>query len=97
MAGKIEITEFIEHIKRIKNPANDKYYWNCLDVKVSGSENAPKGLPLPSREIHYTILITDKQREKVESELMVIGKNIYQCKLKIQGEITLDLPFGIID
>lgn len=97
MAGKLEITEFVEHIRRIKNPYNDKYFWNCLDVKVKGSENAPKGLPLPSKEIQYTILITDKQRNKIESDLLALEKDIHQCKLKIQGEITLDLPFGIID
>jgi len=98
MAGKFEIVEVIKNARQELGIDKPGAIWHCLDVVVKGSENAPKGLPLPSREIQYTILINDKQKNKLEKELKDLNiEELVGARIRVVGEITLDLPLGVCE
>jgi hypothetical protein len=58
-----------------------------FDMEESGSNAAPKGLPV-SKEITYTVFLNTKQLKKAGLD----EKNIAGQKLLVQGEPTLDMP-----
>lgn len=97
MAGKIEVVEEIKQLRRVPSLDHPDVYWNCLDITIKGSQNAPKGLPLPSREIQYTVLINDKQLNKLKNEYSDQGAQILNSKVRVVGEVTLDLPLGVCE
>lgn len=70
---------------------------NSFEINIGGSENAPKKLPLSSRNIHYSCLLNDKQFDKLRRELHEIGiPHILGQQVFLRGEITIDLPMDII-
>lgn len=62
-----------------------KYY--TFEMELGGSKSAPKGLPLASENIQYTVFVSLKAGKK--AKLDVAPKD---QKWLIQGEIVLDIP-----
>ncbi len=57
------------------------------DLETGGSSTAPAGLPLPSKNITYTVFVSLKAGRKVGLETAPKDK-----RWVIQGELCLDLP-----
>lgn len=59
-------------------------------MEISGSPTSPKGLPLASSKIMYTIFVSLKTAKKI-----VLDGIPRSRKLFIQGEISIDIPVEI--
>lgn len=81
MGAKITLTGV--RSSRLRKTA--KYY--AFEMTLGGSPTAPKGLPLPSSSVQYTVFVSLKAGKKAGLE----GSPIEQ-KWLIQGEIVLDIP-----
>jgi hypothetical protein len=62
-----------------------QYY--AFEMELEGSKTAPKGLPLPSKSIQYTVFVSLKAGRKAKLESAPIDR-----KWLIQGELVLDVP-----
>lgn len=63
----------------------DKYY--AFEMILGGSPTAPKGLPLPSASVHYTVFVGLKAAKRANLEFVSAEQ-----KWLVQGEIVLDVP-----
>lgn len=100
MSAKITITGEVKNIRKIPDPNNknpkNPIYWNLLEMKEAGSPNSPKNLPR-AEPISYTVIMNDKQYNKLLNTAKEYGFGIKGERILIQGEITLDLPMSIIN
>lgn len=81
MGAKIKLTGSIDASVR----KGAKYY--AFELTTNGSPTAPKGLPLPSQSIEYTVFVALKAGNKVK-----LDKATPEQKWLIEGEIALDIP-----
>lgn len=81
MGAKIVLTGTREGRLRKTN----RYY--AFEMNLGGSSTAPKGLPLPSFSIQYTIFVSLKAGKKAGLE-----SSLATQKWLIKGDLTLDLP-----
>jgi len=63
----------------------DKYY--AFEMILGGSPTAPKGLPLASASVQYTVFVSLKAAKRANLELASDEQ-----KWIVQGEIVLDVP-----
>jgi hypothetical protein len=99
MAAKITITGVVGQIRRVKTGIDSPPFpvkWICLDITTGGTGSAPKGLPMPSEDIQFTVLINKTQYDELNRELNKIRVKLVGSEVLIQGEITLDLSFDVI-
>jgi hypothetical protein len=99
MTAKITITGVVEQIRRVKTGIDSPPFplkWICLDITTGGTGSAPKGLPMPSQDIHFTVLINKTQYDELNRELNKFRVKLVGSEVLIQGEITLDLSFDVI-
>ena len=61
----------------------------AFDMEEKGSPNAPKGIPIKSNEITYTVVVSLKQFNK----LNISQEEFSQRRFLVQGEPCLDIPF----
>jgi hypothetical protein len=99
MAAKITITGVVGQIRRVKTGIDCPpipLKWICLDITTGGTGTAPKGLPMPSQHIDFTVLINKAQYDELNRQLNKIRVKLVGSEVLIQGEITLDLSFDVI-
>lgn len=97
MAAKLTITGEVSQVRNVKSTLDNDVRWMCLDITTGGTGTAPKGLPMPSKDIQFTVLMNKKQYEKLEQEVNDADVKMVGGKVLIQGEITLDLSFDILE
>lgn len=73
-------------VSGLKNSKDGKFL--RFNMEESGSPSGPKGLP-KSSTILFTVFVTPKQLKKAD----ITKENFMKCKLVVQGEPTLDVPF----
>jgi hypothetical protein len=61
----------------------------AFDMEEKGSPNAPKGIPFKSNPITYTVVVSQKQFNK----LNITQEEFSQRRFLVQGEPCLDIPF----
>ncbi|MED4074044.1 hypothetical protein, partial [Priestia endophytica] len=61
----------------------------AFDMEEKGSPNAPKGIPFKSNAITYTVVLSQKQFNK----LNITQEEFSQRRFLVQGEPCLDIPF----
>lgn len=81
MAAKITLTG--TRSSKIRKTA--QYY--AFEMEQGGSKHAPKGLPLPSQQIQFTVFVSLKAGKKAGFELAPAD-----TKWLVQGELALDVP-----
>ena len=100
MGANITIGGIVNRMRRMKNPYNKKgqdFDWICLDIETGGVAPPPKGLP-KVREIEYTCVLNEKQFKTLTQEMEEYDlRKIKERYVVVQGEITLDLPFEVLD
>lgn len=97
MVAKLTITGEVSQVRKVKSTLDDDVRWMCLDITTGGTGTAPKGLPMPSKDIQFTVLMNKKQYEKLEQEVNDADAKLVGGKVLIQGEITLDLSFNVLE
>lgn len=97
MPVKIKVTGPVKKVRTVKSPLDKKVNWNMLEITTGGSPAAPKGLPLASAKVNYTVLLNDKQYKKLKSELEEFNLPLIGAKMFVEGEITLDQPLSIVE
>lgn len=85
----------MKELRSVSSPNGVK--WHCLEITTGGSPNAPKGLPTPSSDIDITILLNDKQLNKLNDESKLSQVKLVGSKLLIQGELILDLSYEVLN
>ncbi|MDT3765813.1 hypothetical protein [Priestia filamentosa] len=83
MAHKISVTG------RPTSSIQDYGKYLAFDMEEKGSPNAPKGIPFKSNAITYTIVLSQKQFNK----LNITQEEFSQRRFLVQGEPCLDIPF----
>lgn len=81
MAAKITLTGVIDG--RVRK--TDQYY--AFEMSLGGSPTAPKGLPLASDSIQYTVFVSLKAGNRAHLE-----DASSEQKWLVQGEVVLDIP-----
>jgi hypothetical protein len=97
MVAKLTITGEVSQVRKVKSTLDNDVRWMCLDITTGGTGTAPKGLPMPSKDIQFTVLMNKKQYEKLEQEVNDADVKLVGGKVLIQGEITLDLSFDVLE
>ncbi|RPJ98363.1 hypothetical protein [Priestia endophytica] len=83
MAQKISLTG------RPTSSIQDYGKYLAFDMEEKGSPNAPKGIPFKSNAITYTVVLSQKQFNK----LNITQEEFSQRRFLVQGEPCLDIPF----
>ncbi|MDT3766282.1 hypothetical protein [Priestia filamentosa] len=83
MAHKISVTG------RPTSSIQDYGKYLAFDMEEKGSPNAPKGIPFKSNAITYTVVLSQKQFNK----LNITQEEFSQRRFLVQGEPCLDIPF----
>lgn len=96
MAAKITVTGQVQEIRKVKSPNDPNTYWTCLEIVTGGSPSAPKGLPDPSKDIQFTILMNSKQFSKLQESSAEANLSVKGSKILVQGELILDLSYEIL-
>ncbi|MGN7170580.1 hypothetical protein ACTHSJ_32420 [Paenibacillus cellulositrophicus] len=98
MAARITITGEVSSVRKIENPQDQNTDWYCLDLTTWGTGAAlPEGLPMPSKDILFTVLLDKKQYDKVSQESKAAQWGLIGGRVLIQCEITLDLSFNVLE
>lgn len=95
---KIKLTGQVKKYRKIKNPSGKKAkgYWHLFEMTEGGSPAAPKNLPKSSK-IHFTVIMNDRQVNKLISELEAHSLPFSHANLFVDGEMTLDLPMDVVE
>lgn len=97
MASKITVTGEVRKVRKLQNPSDSTVQWVCLEIITGGSPNGPKGLPMPSQDIHFTVLMNTKQYKKLKDSSSEAKLKVEGSKVVIEGELILDLSFEILE
>lgn len=81
MSAKITLTG----IRSGKIRKNAQYY--AFEMEQGGSKSAPKGLPMPSQKIRFTVFVSLKAGKKAG-----LDRAPADTKWLIQGELVLEVP-----
>ncbi|MDP9729371.1 hypothetical protein FY534_13895 (plasmid) [Alicyclobacillus sp. TC] len=102
MSGKITISDIVRsfcnypHSYSIKKPGErHKTVMHSLGFETKGSPNAPKGLPLPSQTVKWTVLVNHKQWEQMAKEYKQAQIKLKGSRIVIQGELLLEPHFMV--
>src|SRR5690554_6533859 len=96
MGAKITITGKVSKIRVLPNTILKKGSISCLEIKTAGSPNLSKGLPMAST-VHYTVMVNDKQYNRLQRELKEHGLKLRGGDVLVQGEINLDMPLDVVE
>lgn len=98
MAARIIITEKVKKIRKIKDAETNRILYYAYEMIAKVSPNYPKGVPKPQESTtQYTVLLGKKQYDKLNQEALDYDLQITQCKLRVNGEIFLDVSFDILE
>jgi len=94
LAAKIQVTGTILTVRKIINEQS-QLAMVIVEIKTGGT-NAPKGLPAPSKEIHFACVVKPTLFQRIKDHATENSRSVRGLRVSIKGELCMEMAADLI-